>query len=386
MKKVYLDFHGKKHSLYDNLINYPPDGYEFVNDVTKHDKFTKNVTKISFLPNLLMKTANNVVPINLVKPYLEKSLKVPSGTHFTYSAGHVVFKDAPWVVDLEFVTHLSGYRLSHFNRYKKLIEKYLKSDNCKKIMPWTDAGKKSVLLSFDSQIIHDKVETVHLAVPPKEFIKEHKTDSIKILFVGSQNLPRDFEIKGGKEVFETFKILKRKYKNIKLTVRSYVPESVKRKYSMVNDIKIIDKLIPWSVLENEFKTADIFLFPGHQTPGLALLDAMSYELPIVTTDVWANSEMVRHGQNGFLVPKSDKIRYYDENFIPCWFLKDSFKVIQKGTDSHVIKKLVDEISILIEDEYLRRKMGKRGRNDIEKGKFSIGNRNKKLKKIFDFEY
>lgn len=383
MKKVYLDFHGKKHSLYDNLINYPPNGYEFVTGITSLSKFTKSASNISFLPNLLMRSINRLMPISILKPYLERNCKLPSDINLIYSSGHVIFKGIPWVVDLEFVTHLCGYNLNLLKRYKETIKKSLESENCKKIMPWTNAGKKTIVLTFNSDIIREKTETVYLSVPPKNFVKEYNKDKIKIFFVGSQNLPKDFEIKGGKEVFHAFNILNKQYKNLELAVRSYVPKKIKAKYSKFRNVKIVDQIVPWSALEEEFRSADIFLFPAHHTPGLAILDAMSYELPVITTDVWANPELVNDGETGFIIKKSERIQYYTENFIPNWSASETLKTIKKMVDPAVINDLVEKTSILIEDENLRRKMGKAGRKEIETGKFSIEKRNEKLKVVFD---
>jgi len=383
MKRIYLDFHGKKHSLYNNMIDYPPNGYEFITGITSLSKFTKYASNISFLPKLLMQSINRMVPISIIKPYLERNSKLPSDIKLIYSSGHVIFKEIPWVVDLEFVTHLGGYGFKLINRYKKTIRKALESENCKRIMPWTKAGKKTIDLTFDSDIIREKTEPVYLAVPPKNIVKKYNKDIIKIFFVGSQNLPKDFDIKGGKEVFEAFNILNRQYSNLELTVRSYVPKKIKAKYSKFRNIKIIDQIVPWSVLEGNFKSADIFLFPSHNTPGLALLDAMSYELPIITTDVWANPELVSDGKTGFVIKKSGKIQYYTENFIPNWSAPESLKIIKRMTDHKVVKELVEKTCMLIEDENLRKRMGRAGRQEIESGKFSIEKRNEKLKRVFE---
>ena len=383
MKKIYLDFHGKKHSLYDNLINYPPNSYEFTTGITSLSKFIRYASSINFLPKLMMKSLNKIMPLSIIKAYLERNCELPSDINLIYSSGHVIFKDIPWVVDLEFVTHLCGYNLNLFKRYKETIKKTLESENCKEIMPWTEAGKKTIDLAFDSDIIHEKTETVYLSVPPKNFVKEYNKDKIKILFVGSQNFPKDFDIKGGKEVFDAFNILNKQYNNLELTVRSYVPKKIKRKYSEFRNVKIIDQIVPWNVLEGEFKNADIFLFPAHNTPGPVIPDAMSYEMPVIMTDVWANSELVSEGKTGFVIKKSEKIQYYTENFIPNWSAPESLKMIRKMPNPKVVNELVEKTSILIENENLRKRMGKAGRQEIETGKFSIEKRNEKLKEVFD---
>ncbi|CAD6491643.1 MAG: Glycosyl transferases group 1 [Candidatus Argoarchaeum ethanivorans] len=383
MKKIYLDVAGKMHSLYNEMINYPPEGYEFISEQVSWDKRSKSISNTDFIYSFQKNVLGKLMPVNIAKAYLDRFKKIPPDVDLTYSSGHLVFREEPWIIDLEFVTHLTGYSYRHFKRYRRTVEKILKSENCKKIMPWTDAGKKTILLTIKDKEILDKVETVHLAVHKKNFTKQYDEDKIKLLFVGSANIPKDFDIKGGKEVLEAFSKLNENYDNLELVIRSYVPPQMEEKYKKVKNIKVIDNIVPWAELEAEFKSADIFLFPSHNTPGLAILDAMSYELPVITTDVWANPELVSDGETGFVIKKSDKIQYYTENFIPNWSAPKSLEVIKKITDPNVVKELVEKAGILIEDGSLRKKMGKAGRQEIETGKFSIEERNEKLKNVFD---
>jgi glycosyltransferase involved in cell wall biosynthesis len=389
MKKIYLDVPGKTHSLYTNLINNPPEGYEFISDATVWGKLFEAAHRTnsdSFFA--LYRTLDIIIPVGLTKAYIERFKKIPKYTDLTYSASHLVFRKEPWVVDLEFVTQLTGAQLTrhsikHFKKHKTTIEKILRTEYCKKIIPWTDAGRKTILWNLNCKGFEDKIETVHLAVRKKDFIKQYNEKVIKLLFVGSANIPKDFEIKGGKEVLEAFSQLNKKYDNLELVIRSYVPRHIKEKYKKLKNIKIIDKIIPWGLLEQEFKSCDIFLFPSHNTPGLAILDAMSYELPVITTDVWANPELVKDGENGFTIKKSEKIQYYMENFIPNWSSPETLKAIKNAVDPAVVNELVEKTSILIEDTNLRRMMGMAGRDEIETGRFSIEKRNEKLKRIFN---
>jgi glycosyltransferase involved in cell wall biosynthesis len=382
MKKVFLDFHGKPHSLYDNLIDYPPEGYEFIKGATPLSELVNYSSRNHRFTDGIAKSVDKLAPFSIVYPFFGQYLFLNQEIHFIYSSGHIIFKKIPWVVDLEYITHLSGYNINYFNQYKKTIEKRLSSDFCKAILPWTESGRKTILSAFESNKIRDKVKTVYLAVPKKNFIKKIDNEKIRILFVGSQNIPKDFEIKGGKEVFEAFEILNNRYDNLELIVRSFVPYYYKKKFQYPN-IRIIDSIIPWVELEEIFTSADIFLFPSHNTPGLVLLDAMSYELPVVTTDIWANSEIIEDGKTGFLIQKSKKIKYFDENFIPQWSLPQTLKIIKKNIDPQTINQIIEVTAKLIENSNLRRKLGYAARLEIEKGKFSIENRNKQLKEIFD---
>jgi glycosyltransferase involved in cell wall biosynthesis len=112
---------------------------------------------------------------------------------------------------------------------------------------------------------------------------------------------------------------------------------------------------------------------------------MSYELPVVTTDLWANAEMVADGKTGFVIKKSAMIQYYVGNFIPNWShypISKFMNTIKKTIDPLVVKGLVEKTSVLIEDKELRRNMGRSARYEVENGKFSLVERNKKLAQIF----
>jgi len=387
VKKIYLDIAGRMHSLYKNLVSYPPEGYHVVTQNANWDKLSAVATRANTVYSFQQKVLSKVFPVNLVKAYLEKGKRLPENTDLTYAAGHLVFRKEPWVVDLEFVTQLAGYNIKHFKRHRRLIEKTLASEHCKKIVCWTEAGKRTVLENMNCDGFEHKVEVVPLAVPRKDFIKDYSGKGrVKLLFVGSANIPTgEFEYKGGKEVLEAFIILLKRYPQIELIVRSSIPEQVKVNYGGLDNLTIIDEIIPWEQMEQEFKSADIFLFPAHNTPGLAILDAMSYELPVITTDVWANPEMVEDGKTGFVIRKSERVRYYAENFIPIWSYHTGSQFMKsiESSDPEVVAELVQKTSLLIENEDLRKSMGKAGRQEIETGKFSIKKRNAKLRGIFD---
>lgn len=387
-KKVYLDVAGRIHSLYKELVMYPPVGYQFITQGTSWDKVSRAAAGVNLINLFQQKVLSKIIPIKLAKAYIDRFKKIPEDTDLTYSAAHLVFRKEPWVVDLEFVTQFIGpndgpHTIRHFKKYKTIVEGMLRSEYCKKIMLWTDAGRKTILWNLNCEGFEDKIETVPLAVHRKDFIKQYNEDVIRLLFVGSINIPKDFEIKGGKEVLEAFTQLNKKYDNLRLVIRSYVPQRIKERYRGFENIKIIDEIISWELLEQEFKSSDIFLFPSHNTPGLVILDAMSYELPVITTDVWANPELVRDGETGFIIKKSEKIQYYVENFIPNWSVLESLKIIKNTIDPRVVEELVDKTSLLIENEELRRRMGRAGRQEIETGRFSIEKRKEKLGKIFD---
>jgi len=383
---IYLDVTGKLHSLYKTLLTSPPSGYSFITSVSNWDNISSVATKIDLLYSFQLNVLSRFFPPNLAKAYLERFKKKPSDAELTYSVGHLIFRKEPWVVDMEYVTQLTGYNYRHFNRFKGLIEKTFASENCRKIICWTEAGKKTILFNMNCEKFENKIEVVPLAVPKKNFVKKYNGQRVKLLFVGSANIPGEFEYKGGKEVLEAFFLLQKKYANIELIVRSDVPDELKTKYAnKMENVRLIEGIIPFEQLEHEFKTADIFLFPAHSTPGLVILEAMSYELPVVTTDVWANTEMVENDKTGFVIKRSKRIQYYKGNLIPNWshYPTSGFIRFIKETDPVVVNALVEKTAVLIENKDLSRKMGKAGRVKVEEGRFSAEGRRQEMKRVFD---
>jgi len=369
------------HSVYKELMQSPPPGYEFITRQTSTEMTAKAISKINFLSSL-QHPLYEIAPLNLIKSYWERFKRIPEGIDLTYSVGRLIFRKEPWVIDLEYVSIPVGHG-KHLKRYKNLIEKTFASGYCKKILCWYEAAKKTVLSNLDCTEFEHKIEVIiPVSTRKRDFTKYFNDDKVKLLFVGSANIPGEFEIKGGAEVVETFLQLNRKYDNLELVIRSDMPQSMKGKCKQFNNIRVIDGIIPWELLEQEFKTADIFLLPAHNTPWMAFLDAMSYELPVVTIDAWANSEIVDSGKTGLLAQKSDRLQYYTGSFLPNW---DSprFRQQIKTADPEVVEELAEKTSTLIENKEVRRKMGRAGRWEVEQGKFSIKGRNEKLKRIFD---
>lgn len=382
-KKIYIEPTAKMHSAFRELVRHPPEGYEFVTAQRFWDKVTEQLTANHSIYSSVSGLMAKLVPPHLVISHLGKFNRKPQGSDLTFSCGHLVFRKEPWVIELEWVIQLTSFSMRSLEKHKRLIERVLASDYCKKIICMTELTKKTILWHLACDEFEHKLETVYRVVHPKDFVKKHNNDRIKLFFAGSANFPKEFEDeKGGKEVLEVFALLGQKYSNLELVIRSDVPKNIKDRCAQAGNIRIIDEVIPWEELEQEFRTADIFLLPAHHTPSMAFLDAMSYELPVVTIDSWANSEIVEDGKTGFVVGQPDRFQLPVGDFLPdrrATPVKRGTRVVNQQT----VEELADKTSLLIENPELRRQMGKAGRWEVEQGKFSIMRRNEKLKRILD---
>jgi glycosyltransferase involved in cell wall biosynthesis len=381
-KTVYFEPGWKFHSSYRSLIENPPEGYTFKVGLGLSNQFFKVISTVNLPYVVQQKFLSKWIPVNIVKSRFDRLKRIPHDIDLTYSSGHLVFRKEPWVVDMEYISLLTGYNVANWRKYKSTIENTLASEYCKKIICWSEAGAKTVLLSLNNPVLEKKLAIVPRVPNQRIFTKSFNADKVRLLFVNSNNIPGQFYYKGGLNVLEAFDVLRKKYNNLELTMRSDMPKYLKDKSRGVKAVRIIDKVIPWEEMEKAFMSADIFLFPAHCSQDLVVLDAMSYELPVVISDLMANPEVVEDGKTGFVIGRSMKINYFLDNGIPSSGTPAFEKAI-RTIDSEMIERIVQKTSLLIEDENLRRRMGKAGRWEVDHGKFSIKSRNEKLKGIFD---
>jgi len=250
-------------------------------------------------------------------------------------------------------------------------------------MPWSEWAKRTLFNSMQSNAFKDKVETVHLAVRPKHFSRKGKKSELQLLFVGSANPSNvlNFELKGGYEVLEAFTQLCKKYERIELVVRSYLPPDALRKYSENQNVTVVSSILTRGELARLYTSSDIFIFPSHANLGMAILDAMSYELPVIALEVYDVPEAITDMKTGVVIKPSKQVPYYTWNGGHNYLDKQFLTGIRR-TRPWLVEQLIEKTSLLIEDDSLRRNIARAARYEVEQGTFSIKQRNQKLARIF----
>lgn len=391
MKRVYIEPGWRVHSYYKTMALHPPDGYEFVlggsplrrwseAQVDGHPGKGGHVREFLMSLNrsldsvrgsrvsrwLQHEILERAMPVNLVKSYLERRMLPPPGIDLTVAVNHLVLRQEPWILEAEHVAFCLSYRGEWLDsaRLRGFLERVLSSSWCRKIVSSSDAAQRNILRYLNCEGFADKLVVVPFALPVKPFSKACRNNgNVKLLFVGTTNLPGRFYDRGGLEVLECFRILRQRYPDIELVVRSEVPAAVKSQFAGLPGLQIIDSPIPAEAVEAEYSSANIFLSPGDHTPWSSILEAMSYELPVVATDVFANRELVRDGETGFLVPMPN--------------------AGERGPHRDVVEGLTEKVSVLVADAPLRRQMGRASRKEVEEGSHSIRYHNKKLREVLD---
>ena len=138
--------------------------------------------------------------------------------------------------------------------------------------------------------------------PSAEKAASHQTSATcKLLFVGVE-----WERKGGAIAFETLVALNRMGFDSELTIVGCVPPKHFR-HPKLRNIPFLNKNIPEQKqrLTDLFNEADFFLLPTrNECWGIAFCEANAFGLPVISTDTGGVSEVIRNGENGYLLPTS----------------------------------------------------------------------------------
>ncbi|MEI7541988.1 MAG: glycosyltransferase family 4 protein [bacterium] len=166
--------------------------------------------------------------------------------------------------------------------------------------------------------------------PKNKPLEQFSDGKLNILFTG-----RIEERKGLIYLIQAYKLLKKKYPNIRLIVVGRGPLLKNhRKYIIKNRIRGIhfEGFVSSQILPRYFASADIFCSPAlfGESFGIVLLEAMASGKPVVAFDISGYRDVVDNNTNGLLaVPKS-------------------------------VKSLYKKLEILIKSKTLRQKLGKNG--------------------------
>jgi len=341
------------------LINNPPENVEYI--TTKNQKGVIINKRFFWFSNLLKKMIRKITGfLNLPIPnaHLTRSKEKYDLIHCAHCLS--LNNKNPWVADVECLWSLW---VSGQNSIigKKIVREILLRKNCKKILPWTNVTKNEIEKFFPE--IKNKIEVVYPAVPLVK-IKSKRHKEINLLFIS-----RYFYEKGGLHALETINQLTKKYENVSGIVVSEVPKEILNKYSKNKKIKFYELMPQKELFENIFPTSDIFVYPGYSDSfGFAYLEAMGFGIPIITVDGFARKEIIDEGKTGFVIERPD-INW--KKYPPIF-----------ENEEITIKNLIKKTEQLIKNKTLREKMSKNCINKIKFGKFSIKERNKKLKRIY----
>jgi glycosyltransferase involved in cell wall biosynthesis len=238
---------------------------------------------------------------------------------------------------------------------------------------------------FRSDAITRKVSYAPLGVRVPERWQRHTEDDpehINLLFVNSwSQLPACFYGRGGLDVLEAFTILRERYPQLRLTMRTSLPILADRYHQIIEAgwVRVIVRFLCAEEMDALHAESHLFLLPAARIHVVSLLQAMSYGLAVVTSDGWGIDEYVQHEHNGLMVKgRYDKTSWVDEE---AGILCENYDPTHTP-DTEVVQGIVEAVSLVVEEPALRRRLGRAARMDAQR-KFNLDQWNENLKAALD---
>jgi len=385
MKQLYFKYNKNSkyqdtiQALYKSIINYPPDGYQFPTPTNNGSQKTPTWRKLAYKGVLATRPYSF-----LLMQALEGESKIPNDVDLTLST-ELLKTNKPWICMYDNVMQFRYGDRRHQKFHQKRINKSFTQDSCKKILTWCDLNKEFMSLVYDDEQFKDKIDILRPAVPKKDFKRKYDKDGLQLLFVDTFRTC-DFHDKGGKEVMMVFEIMERmaEFKNIKLVIKSNLSGYIKAKYSKIlkkDNVILYNRLLERGEMENLYKESDVLLHPTwNGVNAMTHLEAASYEIPTIGVDYWSNTEAIKHGKTGLLIPTYETYPKTRKAFML------RYKKAKRYREYKIRQEVITGLMLAIfklSDKTFRKKLGKAARKEVEEGKFSLKERNKKLKKIFE---
>jgi len=225
------------------------------------------------------------------------------------------------------------------NRYVLYSERKL-AEKSKKIITISNNEKRRLLRFYD--IPEEKIVVIPDGVNVEEFkfnVNERRKirsrlriedNEVVLMFAG-----HEFRKKGLEIIIKALPMIKEGVKL--LVIGGDNPVYYKK---LASKIGVLNKIVFLGLvpdIKEYYAASDIFVFPSlHEGFGLVITEAMSSGLPVITTKLTGASELITDEYNGILLNEVDP------------------------------EELARKINLLIEDEKLRKQIGKNARKTAEK--------------------
>ena len=364
-----------------------PEGFEATNsEFMAHIPITKKQT---FYPESIKKITINLQPhlsplynrlrVMLNKPKIRKFYS--EDYDLVHSGQSILETNLPYIMDFEHAAVFSGYNQYAFEKqgFKKALARLLLDKKLKKLTPWSNAAKESLLNFIKDEKLAEKTEVVYPVMSTPKELNREKHDSVNFIFVGGI-----FFEKGGYDTLLAFQQISERY-DCTLTMISHVPEEIKRKFSQNKKIIILGSQ-PYENVKKQYLKSDVMIFPTHyDTYGFVIPEAYSFGLPVIGVDSFSSPELIEHEETGLIVESfyscfRDDRAYRYNTFYELG--KNRLEKCKQPTEKY-IKRLSDAMARIIEDGNLRAKLSENARKEALEGKFSDKVWKKKMKKIYN---
>ncbi len=287
------------------------------------------------------------------------------------------FGQNPWVIEIEDPTtlfyplvqngHTCEMALAE-SPYFPIVKALLEADHCKAILTHMRSTAELIPALFQSEIITQKVIYAPLGVKLPDRWQKHEPrpedETIHLLFINSWcQVPENFYVRGGLDVLEAFAILHERYPQLRLTMRTALPVFDDHYQRILESgwVRLVNRFLTNEEMSELHANSHIFLLPAARVHIVSLLQAMAHGLAVVGSDGWGMEEYLEDGRNGLVVRgRGGKASWADPE---AGMLRENYEVMYTP-DPEVVAGIVEAVSRLVEDETLRRRLGRTARADV----------------------
>lgn len=263
------------------------------------------------------------------------------------------------------------------------IKSLFSKKNFKKLMFRSKAGQETLRSygGIDPAALDGKATVVYPAVRRVADDDVRFSDGdLRLLFSG------DFFRKGGVHAIDAFEQARRRYPGISLTVCcderidfNTPNQALRTEYlHKINTLPgIVNKgRIPREELMTEvYPDTDIFLMPTYvESFGMAIVEAMAFAIPVISTNHFAIPEIIEDGISGLLI---DTRRFDCDRMFSGYVVRD----IPPDFRSYMTDAVFHQLCRLIESLELRKSIGLAAL-DVARTKFSFERRNATVREIY----
>lgn len=390
------------HLLLKYLTDYPPEGYTFEEkpDNIQESQIHKYVPIQNFLEEWAAKTG--VYDVNEVLDHTIKN-KAYRTDPFPYElpldkpclmSPFPIITPNPYMLEIEdWVTLFCWYFFNGLTSHidvkchhgTRILKALFSLDNCRGIFTHIPQTIESLTSIFGKDLQH-KFRYIPIGYEQPKGVKPKKVgDTINFLFHGSFNhTPLHFFLRGGFAFLEAFLRQADKYKNITYTIiydeigMSMMPYPYYRLIKTHTQIRYINRYLPKNEFEAELRKADVFVIPAHRTHSMSISQALSWGIPVLTSNGWGIDHYVKDGYNGLVAKFSPQVNSWVDD---TGIFREEYQPIHTLNET-LVSNLEASIEGFVEQPYIIENMSESAL-EFAKENLSIENRNKYLKPLLD---
>jgi glycosyltransferase involved in cell wall biosynthesis len=288
-----MNFYGRKHPIFSTLVE-------------------QKIKKITY------------TPIRHHPIYIEKNELENNSKYFIHADLPIIDPDAniEYIFNFEdqctlyhSINNGNTFNIDFKNHPETInIKNALEDSRCKKIICHIKKMAEALPNLTNSDIIAKKTVYKKIGINTKNNLLSVDRSNFTILFTNSyHDDPNNFFLRGGHFLLEAVKLLNQKYDNIKLIIRSQIPAQIPGDLLSNYNIKVYNMKMEDEDIDFLYRQSDVVVLPSIRVHSHSLCEALSYGLPVITTNGWGIEEFIQHRYNGYIINGFEKLSWHDNN-------------------------------------------------------------------------